>query len=107
MGVYFNPNNGSFTKDRNYKIYVDKTELLVYLNEAIGAPKNCFAVSHAETIAVMLSVTGAAIHTPVIPHMAGKINVNASSRTIPLRDEMSADDLASPQLVKYIELITS
>ena len=35
MGVYFNPNNGSFTKDRNYKIYVDKTELLKYLNESI------------------------------------------------------------------------
>ena len=47
MGVYFNPNNGSFTKDRNYKIYVDKTELLVYLNEAMGTPKNCFAVCHA------------------------------------------------------------
>lgn len=26
MGAYFNPNNGSFTKDRNYKIYIDKTE---------------------------------------------------------------------------------
>lgn len=47
MGVYFNPNNGSFTKDRNYKIYVDKTELLKYLNEAIGTPGNCIAVSHA------------------------------------------------------------
>ena len=47
MGVYFNPSNGSFTKDRNYKIYVDKTELLKYLNELIGTPKNCIAVSHA------------------------------------------------------------
>ena len=47
MGVYFNPSNESFTKDRNYKIYVDKTELLEYLNELIGTPKNCIAVSHA------------------------------------------------------------
>ena len=28
MGIYFNPSNASFKKDRNYKIYVDKTELL-------------------------------------------------------------------------------
>ena len=47
MGVYFNPNNESFTKDRNYKIYIDKTGLLEYLNEALGTPKNCIAVSHA------------------------------------------------------------
>ena len=32
MGVYFNPDNESFTKDRNYKIYIDKTELLAFLN---------------------------------------------------------------------------
>ena len=47
MGVYFNPSNGSFTKDRNYKIYVDKTGLLEYLNESLGTPKNCIALSHA------------------------------------------------------------
>ena len=47
MGVYFNPSNGSFTKDRNYKIYIDKTGLLEYLNESIGTPKNCIALSHA------------------------------------------------------------
>ena len=47
MGIYFNPNNGSFTKDRNCKIYIDKTGLLEYLNEAIETPKNCIAVSHA------------------------------------------------------------
>ena len=47
MGVYFNPNNGSFTKDRNDKIYVDKTGLLKYLNEVINTPGNCIAVSHA------------------------------------------------------------
>ncbi len=47
MGVYFNPSNGSFAKDRNYKIYIDKTGLLEYLNESIGTPKNCIAVSHA------------------------------------------------------------
>ncbi|MDD6069647.1 MAG: AAA family ATPase, partial [Clostridiales bacterium] len=47
MGVYFNPSNESFTKDRNYKIYIDKTGLLEYLNELIGTPKNCIALSHA------------------------------------------------------------
>ena len=35
MGIFFNPGNGSFTKDRNYEIYVDKTELLKYLNCSI------------------------------------------------------------------------
>ena len=47
MGVYFNPSNKSFTKDRNYKIYIDKTELLEFLNESLETPKNCISVSHA------------------------------------------------------------
>ena len=47
MGVYFNPNNESYTKDRNYKIYIDKTGLLEFLNESLGTPKNCIALSHA------------------------------------------------------------
>lgn len=47
MGVYFNPGNESFAKDKNYKIYVDKTGLLNDLNELIGTPRNCLAVSHA------------------------------------------------------------
>lgn len=47
MGIYFNPNNESFTKDKNSKIYVDKTELLIFLNEALGTSENCISVSHA------------------------------------------------------------
>ncbi len=47
MGTYFNPNNGSYTKDRNYKIYIDKTGLLEYLNQQLNTPKNCIALSHA------------------------------------------------------------
>ena len=47
MGVYFNPSNASFKKDRNYKIYADKTGLLDYLNELLETPRNCLAVSHA------------------------------------------------------------
>ena len=47
MGRYFNPKNASFAKDRNYKIYIDKTGLLEYLNEAIETPKNCISVSRA------------------------------------------------------------
>lgn len=47
MGIYFNPSNDSFRKDRNYKIYVDKTELLNYTNEWLQTPRNCIAVSRA------------------------------------------------------------
>ena len=47
MGVYFNPNNESFTRDKNSKIYVDKTGLLEFLNNILGTNSNCIAVSHA------------------------------------------------------------
>ena len=47
MGVYFNPNNESFTCDKNSKIYVDKTVLLDYLNGLLGTNDKCVAVSHA------------------------------------------------------------
>ena len=47
MGIYFNPNNESFSKDRYSKIYIDKTGLLDYLNGEIGTNGNCIAVSHA------------------------------------------------------------
>lgn len=47
MGVYFNPNNESFTCDKNSKIYVDKTGLLEYLNGLLGTNSKCVAVSHA------------------------------------------------------------
>ena len=47
MGVYFNPNNESFTCDKNSKIYVDKTGLLEYLNGILGTNSKCVAVSHA------------------------------------------------------------
>lgn len=49
MGIYFNPSNASFKKDRNYKIYVDKTELIAYLNEIIDTPKNCLGGKSCET----------------------------------------------------------
>ena len=41
VGIYFNPGNAGFKKDKNYKIYVDKTELLDYLNQQIDTPGNC------------------------------------------------------------------
>ena len=47
MGVYFNPNNESFTGDKKSKIYIDKTGLLEYLNEVLGTSSRYFAVSHA------------------------------------------------------------
>ena len=47
MGEYFNRNNGSFTEDKNSKIYVDKTGLLGFLNERLRTNDKCIAVSHA------------------------------------------------------------
>lgn len=47
MGTYFNPENESFTKDANNKIYIDKTGLLEILNQLIGTSMNCVALSHA------------------------------------------------------------
>ncbi len=47
MGNLFNPCNDGFSKDRNYKIYADKTNLLDFLNQRLSTPKNCIALSHA------------------------------------------------------------
>ena len=47
MGIYFNPNNRSFTCDKNSKIYIDKTELLSFLNERLETNDKYIAVSHA------------------------------------------------------------
>ena len=47
MGMYFNPDNGSFTSDVNSRIYVDKTGLLEELNQLIGTSERCVALSHA------------------------------------------------------------
>ena len=47
MGVYFNPNNESFTQARNSMIYVDKTGLLEQLNKRLSTEDKCIAVSHA------------------------------------------------------------
>ena len=47
MGTYFNPNNESFTKDKNSELYIDKTGLLEYLNKVICTNVNCISVSHA------------------------------------------------------------
>lgn len=47
MGTYFNPDNESFTCDKNSKIYIDKTGLLDYLNDVICTNGKYIAVSHA------------------------------------------------------------
>ena len=60
MGEYFNRNNGSFTEDKNSKIYVDKTGLLGFLNERLRTNDKCIAVSHARRFGKS--------------HAAGKIN---------------------------------
>ncbi len=47
MGIYFNPSNASFTQARNSMIYVDKTNLLNFLNKRISTDDKCIALSHA------------------------------------------------------------
>ena len=47
MGTYFNPNNGSFTTDKNSRIYIDKTGLLNYLNGVLSTNSRYIALSHA------------------------------------------------------------
>ncbi len=47
MGIYFNPCNDSFACDKNSAIYVDKTELINYLNSVLGTNSKYIAVSHA------------------------------------------------------------
>ncbi len=50
MGIYFNPGNESFTKDKNSELYLDKTGLLEYLNRVVGTNANCISVSHARRL---------------------------------------------------------
>lgn len=50
MGIYFNPGNGSFTKDKNSQLYIDKTGLIEYLNRVICTNANCISVSHARSV---------------------------------------------------------
>lgn len=47
MGIYFNPDNGSFLSDSTSRIYIDKTGLLKFLNECILTADRCVAISHA------------------------------------------------------------
>ena len=47
MGTYFNPDNESFKKTTRNRIYVDKTGLLMHLNDVLGTEENCISVSHA------------------------------------------------------------
>ena len=53
MGIYFNPKNRSFSKDRNYEIYVDKTGLLSFLNKAIDTPQNCLQIPRLRLTLIM------------------------------------------------------
>ena len=47
MGVYFNPNNESYTQAKNSSIYIDKTGLLNELNKRLSTENKCIALSHA------------------------------------------------------------
>ena len=44
MGVYFNPNNESFTRAKNSQIFVDKTGLMEKLNRRLSTEENCIEV---------------------------------------------------------------
>lgn len=91
MGIYFNPGNASFRKDKNYKIYVDKTELLAYLNQQIETPGNCIAVSHARRFGKS--------------HAAGMIDAYYSlgcDSTELFQDTEIADEKKHPDYKKYM-----
>ena len=47
MGIYFNPDNGSFKSDKNSMIYIDKTGLINYLNSVLGTNSRYVALCHA------------------------------------------------------------
>ena len=36
MGIYFNPNNGSFRQAVRSQIYIDKTGLIKHMNKLLG-----------------------------------------------------------------------
>ena len=45
MGVYLNPGATSFRQARNTELYVDKSELIAYLNRVVNAPQRFVCVS--------------------------------------------------------------
>ena len=47
MGIYFNPNNGSFRQAVRSEIYIDKTGLIKHMNKLLGTENKCVALSHA------------------------------------------------------------
>ena len=47
MGIYFNPNNGSFRQAVRSQIYIDKTGLIKHMNILLGTENKCVALSHA------------------------------------------------------------
>ena len=47
MGIYFNPDNGSYRQARNSRIFIDKTGLINFLNERLSTEDKCIALSHA------------------------------------------------------------
>ena len=45
MGTYLNPGNARFKKALDSEIYVDKTEMIVYLNTIVNTEQDCVSVS--------------------------------------------------------------
>ncbi len=45
MGFYLNPGNGSFKEALNTDIYVDKTEMILYVNRVVSTKKKYMSVS--------------------------------------------------------------
>jgi hypothetical protein len=52
------------------------------------------------TIIDNISVTGATIHTPIIPKKYGSVIIAINNTTSPLAEDMTADSLALPIDVK-------
>ena len=45
MGIYLNPGNELFQRALNSQIYIDKSELIAYLNKVIGSEQQYVCVS--------------------------------------------------------------
>lgn len=45
MGIYLNPDNSRFAKVVNSEIYVDKTELIAYMNHVLNTLQGYICVS--------------------------------------------------------------
>lgn len=56
MGIYLNPSNDKFIMDTNAKIYIDKSDLIRYLNSVIVTPQRYVCVSRPRRFGKSMAV---------------------------------------------------